>query len=96
MLFYGFFISLLKYEPKHKLYFFIFYHREDLRKIELRKWMNRKKAQRNREYMKKVNEMRGKEHNPFKSSGKMLKSQEIKRLNDFRESKKRLQFFFYN
>ena len=56
--------------------------------------MNRKKAQRNREYMKKVNEMRGKEHNPFKSSGKMLNSQEINRLNDFRESKKRLQFVY--
>ena len=56
--------------------------------------MNRKKAQRNREYMKKVNEMRGKEHNPFKSSGKMLNSQEIKRLNDFRDSKKRLQTVF--
>ena len=66
-----------------------------MRKIELRKWMNRKKAQRNREYMKKVNEMRGKEHNPFKGSGKMLNSQEIKRLNDFRESKKRLQIVLF-
>ena len=57
--------------------------------------MNRKKAQRNREYMKKVNERRSREHNPFKSSGKMLNSQEINRLNHFRESKKMYKLFMF-